>query len=97
MMIFLFSFLLLSSWYIYFCYFHLVQEDRISESGKEAENRESALFAHACFLIKSMSQREEHIRDIAVNLLTQLRDRFPQVELAHSFFKWWFVDTLCSL
>ncbi|KAJ9152673.1 hypothetical protein P3X46_026216 [Hevea brasiliensis] len=54
-------------------------EDRISETGKEAEIRESTLFAHTCFLIKSMSQREEHIRDITVNLLTQLRDKFPQV------------------
>lgn len=34
---------------------------------------------HTCFLIKSLSQREDHIRDIAENLLTQLRDRFPQV------------------
>lgn len=55
------------------------QEDRISETGKEAEVRESTLSAHACFLIKSMSQREDHIREAAVNLLTQLRDRFPQV------------------
>ncbi|GAV80522.1 PI3_PI4_kinase domain-containing protein/PI3Ka domain-containing protein [Cephalotus follicularis] len=54
-------------------------EDRRSETGNEAEIRESTLFAHACFLIRSMSHREEHIRDIAVNLLTQLRDRFPQV------------------
>ncbi|XP_050363023.1 phosphatidylinositol 4-kinase alpha 1 isoform X2 [Argentina anserina] len=54
-------------------------EDRISETGNEAEVRESTLFAHACFLIKSMSQREEHIREVSVNLLTQLRDKFPQV------------------
>ncbi|XP_059647700.1 phosphatidylinositol 4-kinase alpha 1 [Cornus florida] len=54
-------------------------EDRISETGNEAEIRQSTLSAHACFLIKSLSQREEHIRDISVNLLTQLRDRFPQI------------------
>ncbi|KAJ8767237.1 hypothetical protein K2173_013634 [Erythroxylum novogranatense] len=54
-------------------------EDRITETGNEAENRELTLFAHACFLIKSMSQREEHIRNISVNLLTQLRDKFPQI------------------
>ncbi|OMO63448.1 hypothetical protein COLO4_32443 [Corchorus olitorius] len=54
-------------------------EDRITDTGSEAMIRESTLFAHACFLINSMSQREEHIRDIAVNLLVQLRDRFPQV------------------
>ncbi|KAF8390317.1 hypothetical protein HHK36_024842 [Tetracentron sinense] len=54
-------------------------EDRISETGNEAEIRESTLSAHACFLIKSMSQREEHIRDISVSLLIQLKDRFPQV------------------
>jgi len=57
------------------------QEDRISETGEEAEIRESALSVHASFLIKAMSQREEHIRDIAVNLLVQLRDKFPQVNL----------------
>ena len=55
------------------------QEDRITETGNEANVRESTLFSHACFLIKSMSQREEHIRDISVSLLTQLRDKFPQV------------------
>ncbi|PSS29414.1 Phosphatidylinositol 4-kinase alpha 1 like [Actinidia chinensis var. chinensis] len=54
-------------------------EDRIPETGNGAEIRESTLSAHACFLIKSMSEREEHIRDISVNLLTQLRDRFPQI------------------
>ncbi|KAM7253669.1 hypothetical protein ACFE04_021823 [Oxalis oulophora] len=54
-------------------------EERISETGNDGQARESTLFAHACFLIKSMSQREEHIRDISVNLLTQLRDKFPQV------------------
>ncbi|XP_058075440.1 phosphatidylinositol 4-kinase alpha 1 isoform X2 [Magnolia sinica] len=54
-------------------------EERISEIGNQAEIRESILSAHACFFIKSMSQREEHVRDISVSLLTQLKDRFPQV------------------
>lgn len=54
-------------------------EDRITEMGHDAETRESTLFAHTCFLIKSMSQREEHIRNIAVDLLAQLRDKFRQV------------------
>ncbi|KAI5402557.1 phosphatidylinositol 4-kinase alpha 1 [Lathyrus oleraceus] len=54
-------------------------EDRVSEIGREAEGRDSVLTMHTCFLIKSLSQREDHIRDIAENLLTQLRDRFPQV------------------
>lgn len=54
-------------------------EDRISDTGHEAEIRESTLSAHTCFLIKSMSQREEHIRDLSSNLLIQLRDKFPQV------------------
>ncbi|KAK6946221.1 Phosphatidylinositol 3-/4-kinase, catalytic domain, partial [Dillenia turbinata] len=54
-------------------------EYRISATGSEAQNRESALSAHACFLIKNMSQREDHIRDLSVNLLTQLRDKFPQI------------------
>lgn len=54
-------------------------EDRISETGNAAEIRETTLCVHACFLIKSMSQREEHIRDTSVNLLSQLRDKFPQI------------------
>ncbi|XP_073045657.1 phosphatidylinositol 4-kinase alpha 1-like [Primulina eburnea] len=54
-------------------------EDRASETGLDAEVRESTLSIHACFLIKNLSQRDEHIRDISVSLLTQLRDRFPQI------------------
>jgi phosphatidylinositol 4-kinase len=41
--------------------------------------RESALSVHACFLIKSMSQRDEPVRDVSVKLLTQLKEKFPQV------------------
>lgn len=41
--------------------------------------RESTLAVHACFFIKSLSQRDEHIREVSVKLLSQLRDRFPQV------------------
>jgi phosphatidylinositol 4-kinase len=33
-----------------------------------------------------MSQRDEHVRDISVNLLTQLRDKFPQVKTYGSTF-----------
>lgn len=51
----------------------------MSETGPEAEYRESTLSTHASFLVKNLSQRDEHIRDISVNLLNQLRDRFPQV------------------
>ncbi|PIM99436.1 Phosphatidylinositol 4-kinase [Handroanthus impetiginosus] len=54
-------------------------EDRASETGQEAEVRESTLSIHACFLIKNLSQRDEHVRDLSVSLLTQLRDRFPQI------------------
>ncbi|GAB2267297.1 Phosphatidylinositol 4-kinase alpha 1 [Dionaea muscipula] len=53
--------------------------DRISETGDAAEARDSTLSVHACFLIKALSQREEHIRDISVKLLVQLRDKFPQI------------------
>lgn len=56
-----------------------IQEERISDIGEEAEKRESILSAHACFLIKNLSQRDEHVRDITVNILTQLKERFPQV------------------
>lgn len=56
-----------------------VQEDRISDTGLGAVTRDSTLCVHACFLIKCMSEREECIREIAVNLLIQLRDKFPQV------------------
>ncbi|KAG9135092.1 hypothetical protein Leryth_011580 [Lithospermum erythrorhizon] len=54
-------------------------DERTSETGCEADNREFTLAVHACFLIKNLSQRDEHIRDISVKLLIQLRDRFPQV------------------
>ncbi|KAM0865729.1 hypothetical protein ACQ4PT_043084 [Festuca glaucescens] len=54
-------------------------EDRISDIGVEADVRESALSVHACFLIKSMSQRDEPVRDVSVKLLTQLKEKFPQV------------------
>ncbi|KAG5577026.1 hypothetical protein H5410_057160 [Solanum commersonii] len=58
---------------------NLLQEDRLSETGPEAEYRESTLSTHASFLVKNLSQRDEHIRDISVNLLNQLRDCFPQI------------------
>ncbi|XP_074573236.1 phosphatidylinositol 4-kinase alpha 1 [Curcuma longa] len=54
-------------------------EARISDIGKEAETRESVLSSHTCYLIKNLSQRDEHVRDISVNLLTQLKEKFPQV------------------
>nr|KAJ0209578.1 hypothetical protein LSAT_V11C400159100 [Lactuca sativa] len=54
-------------------------EAQICETGDASEVRESTLAAHACFLIKSLSVREEQIRDVSVNLLSQLRERFPQI------------------
>ncbi|XP_010479560.1 PREDICTED: phosphatidylinositol 4-kinase alpha 1-like [Camelina sativa] len=54
-------------------------EDHKSRTGYDASIIESTAEAHACFLIKSMSQRDEHIRDISVNLLSQIREKFPQV------------------
>ncbi|KAJ0242191.1 Phosphatidylinositol 3-/4-kinase [Hirschfeldia incana] len=54
-------------------------EDQISLTGKDDSIRESTINAHACFLIKNMSHRDEHVRDISVNLLNQIRDKFPQV------------------
>lgn len=55
------------------------QEERTSDIGEEANVRESVLSVHAGFLIKSMSQRDEHVRDLSVKLLTQLKEKFPQV------------------
>ncbi|XP_071729991.1 phosphatidylinositol 4-kinase alpha 1-like isoform X2 [Rutidosis leptorrhynchoides] len=54
-------------------------ESQICETGDAAEVRESTLAVHACFLIKNMSMRHDHIRDLSVNLLSRLRDRFPQI------------------
>lgn len=68
--------------------FGLSQENQISETGDRADIRESTLTAHTCFLIKSMSQREEHIRDFSVTLLTRLRDRFPQVKVLFLYNFW---------
>jgi phosphatidylinositol 4-kinase len=64
----------------YICCF-VDQEDRISDIGEGADVRESVLSVHACFLIKSMSQRDEHVRDVSVKLLTQLKEKFPQVPI----------------
>ncbi|CAI9265016.1 unnamed protein product [Lactuca saligna] len=54
-------------------------EAQICETGDAAEVRESTLVVHACFLIMSLPVKEEHIRDVSVNLLSQLRERFPQI------------------
>ncbi|CAH9107177.1 unnamed protein product [Cuscuta epithymum] len=59
-------------------------DDRRSETGKVAETRESTLSVHACCLIKNLSQRDEHVRNISVNLLNQLKDRYPQIILNSS-------------
>ncbi|KAG8364319.1 hypothetical protein BUALT_Bualt19G0116400 [Buddleja alternifolia] len=53
--------------------------EHASETGPNSEVRESTLSTHASFLIKKLSQRDENVRDISLNLLTQLRDRFPQI------------------
>ncbi|KAF6153028.1 hypothetical protein GIB67_003933, partial [Kingdonia uniflora] len=58
-------------------------DDRILDNGDKADLREATLSAHACFLIKSMSEREEHIRENSEKLLNRLKDRFPQI-LWHS-------------
>ncbi|KAL2928772.1 Phosphatidylinositol 4-kinase alpha 1 [Bienertia sinuspersici] len=63
-------------------------EQRISETGDLADIRDSTLSVHASFLIKAMSQREEHVRDISVNLLVQLRDKFPQILWNASCMDW---------
>ncbi|KAI3803662.1 hypothetical protein L1987_31821 [Smallanthus sonchifolius] len=54
-------------------------EDQVFETGYPMDVRESTLAVHACFLIKSLSQRDEHVREVSVKLLAQLRDRFPQI------------------
>lgn len=54
-------------------------EDRISATGDEAEKREAIVSAHACFFIQNVSHRDEHVRDISISLLSQLRNRFPQI------------------
>ncbi|KAG0451183.1 hypothetical protein HPP92_026558 [Vanilla planifolia] len=54
-------------------------EERSFDTGNEAEKMEQVLSAHSCFLIRNMSKRDENIRDISVNLLTQLKEKFPQV------------------
>lgn len=84
---------------------NLSQDDRTSETGQIAETRESTLSAHACFLIKNLSQRDEHVRDISVNLLNRLKDRYPQVEIPfvvyisnYSYFlSWNFLLLCCSV
>ncbi|XP_021731625.1 LOW QUALITY PROTEIN: phosphatidylinositol 4-kinase alpha 1-like [Chenopodium quinoa] len=76
-------------------------EERISDFGDKADIRDSTLSVHASFLIKAMSQREEHVRDISVNLLVQLRDRFPQILWNSACMDWLLysvnIDTSSSL
>ncbi|KAL8189102.1 hypothetical protein R6Q57_029363 [Mikania cordata] len=54
-------------------------DDQVFETGYPMDLRESTLVVHACFLIKSLSQRDDHVREVSVKLLSQLRDRFPQI------------------
>ncbi|RAL49359.1 hypothetical protein DM860_012792 [Cuscuta australis] len=54
-------------------------DDRRSETGQVAETRESTLSVHACFLIKNLSQRDDHVRNISADLLNQFKDRYPQI------------------
>nr|KAJ0187872.1 hypothetical protein LSAT_V11C900488460 [Lactuca sativa] len=51
----------------------------ISLVGDAAKVRESTLVVYDRFLIKSLSVKEEHIQDVSVNLLSQLRVRFLQI------------------
>lgn len=73
------------------------QEDQITLTGNDASIRESTMYAHACFLIKSMSERDEHIRDISVNLLIQIRDKFPQVGINGYTSLWKLHINLCNI
>ncbi|EPS69994.1 hypothetical protein M569_04764 [Genlisea aurea] len=54
-------------------------DDRASDTGPAAKVRESTLSTHACFLIKNLSQRDEHVRDLSASFLTKLRDKFHQI------------------
>jgi phosphatidylinositol 4-kinase A len=62
-----------------------IQEERVSDIGQEADEREAVLSCHACFLIKNMAQRDEHMRNISVDLLFQLKEKFPQVNFTAAF------------
>ncbi|BBM99121.1 phosphatidylinositol 4-kinase A [Marchantia polymorpha subsp. ruderalis] len=53
--------------------------EKASAIGKEGEEREAVIVAHACFLIKMTSHREDYIRDLADTLLNQLKNTFSQV------------------
>ncbi|XP_024530657.1 phosphatidylinositol 4-kinase alpha 1 [Selaginella moellendorffii] len=43
------------------------------------DEKDSVLMAHATFLIQQLTHRNENIREMADSLLSQLRNRFPQV------------------
>jgi PI4-kinase N-terminal region len=62
-----------------------IQEERVSDIGQEADEREAVLSCHTCFLIKNMAQRDEHVRNISVDLLFQLKEKFPQVSFTAEF------------
>lgn len=48
-------------------------------SGDEIEVKQGILTAHACFLIKHATHREESVREMADSLLNQLKNKFPPV------------------
>jgi phosphatidylinositol 4-kinase len=45
------------------------------------ETKQEILTAHTRFLIKYASHRDESVREIADSLLSQLRNKFPQVRV----------------
>eukprot|EP00897_Mesotaenium_endlicherianum_P010276 jgi/Mesen1/9277/ME000060S08706 len=46
---------------------------------ENVQKRDEALVAHTCFLIDTLGQAEERLRELADSLLSNLRNRFPQV------------------
>ncbi|CAM6087859.1 unnamed protein product [Calypogeia fissa] len=53
--------------------------DKGTNTGDEAKQRDEVITAHACFLIRIGSHREEFIRELADGFLTRLKTTFPQV------------------
>lgn len=56
-----------------------LQGDKGTITEYDAKQKIPVITAHACFLIRAGSHREEFIRELADSLLTRLKITFPQV------------------
>eukprot|EP00250_Pteridium_aquilinum_P018106 c23946_g1_i1 orf=664-6876(+) len=58
-------------------------DERLTVSGVEAEEKESVIVTHTCFLISKLTHRDEKVCDLSCKFLNQIKSKYPQI-LWHS-------------